>query len=233
MQSNSTTGLAVVTQLQPITVIFAVPEDTLPDIMPQYYAGTALQVTAFDRSNRRQVAQGRVSAVDSQIDTTTGTVKVRAQFENTDNALFPNQFVNVQLLVKTLQNAVTVPTQAIQRGAVINAADGSSSDGSGGASATANFVYVVEPNGGTVSARQVTVGPTFVASNNVSMTAVNTGLTAGERVVISGTDRLREGLHVRVTNLDGKDITGPAPPSSGGNPHHRGQPRQGSGDGSQ
>src|SRR5262249_58798481 len=103
--------------LQPITVVFSVPEDELPGIMPQFSAGTTLSVSAYDRSNLRQLAVGKVSAVDNQIDTTTGTVKVRAQFDNDDNALFPNQFVNVRLLVKTLENVVTVPTSAIQRGA--------------------------------------------------------------------------------------------------------------------
>ncbi len=116
VQTSSSSSIAVVTQLQPITVIFTVPEDDLPDIMPQYNAGTALQVTAFDRANVKQLAIGKVSAVDSQIDTTTGTVKLRAQFDNSDGALFPNQFVNAQLLVRTLTNVVTVPTVAIQRG---------------------------------------------------------------------------------------------------------------------
>ena len=110
VQTSSSSSIAVVTQLQPITVIFTVPEDDLPDIMPQYNAGTALQVTAFDRANVKQLAVGKVSAVDSQIDTTTGTVKIRAQFDNSDGALFPNQFVNAVLLVRTLTNVVTVPT---------------------------------------------------------------------------------------------------------------------------
>jgi len=109
VQTSSSSSIAVVTQLQPITVIFTVAEDYLPDIMPQYSAGTVLQVTAFDRANVKQLAIGKVSAVDSQIDTTTGTVKIRAQFDNADGALFPNQFVNAQLLVRTLTNVVTVP----------------------------------------------------------------------------------------------------------------------------
>ena len=117
MQTNNSTGLAVVTQLQPITVIFPIPEDDLPDVLPQLNAGTQLEVSAYDRANIKLLATGRVAALDSQIDTTTGTVKVRAQFDNSDNALFPNQFVNAQLLVKTLNNVVTVPTAAIQRGA--------------------------------------------------------------------------------------------------------------------
>jgi membrane fusion protein, multidrug efflux system len=116
VQSASATGLAVVTQLQPITVIFSIPEDDLPDIMPQMNSGTKLQVTAFDRANIKQLGVGNVIAVDSQIDTTTGTVKVRAQFDNADYTLFPNQFVNARLLVKTLQSAVSVPSAAIQLG---------------------------------------------------------------------------------------------------------------------
>ena len=139
VQTTSSTGIAVITQLQPITVIFSIPEDDLPEIMPQLNAGTALAVTAYDRANLHQLATGQVSAVDNQIDTTTGTVKVRAQFDNTDNALFPNQFVNARLLVKTLQNVVTVPTSAIQRG-------------SPGA-----YVYVINSDS-TVSVRQIKTG---------------------------------------------------------------------------
>ena len=110
MQTASSTGIAVITQLQPITVIFSVPEDDLPEIMPQFNAGTPLMSPHTTAPISIYLATGKVSAVDSQIDTTTGTVKVRAQFDNTDNALFPNQFVNARLLVKTLQNVVTVPT---------------------------------------------------------------------------------------------------------------------------
>ena len=174
VQTTSTTGLAVITQLQPITVIFTLPEDDLPEIMPQLNAGTELPVTAYDRANLRQLATGKVSAVDNQIDTTTGTVKIRAQFDNADNALFPNQFVNARLLIKTLENAVTVPTSAILRG-------------SPGA-----YVYVINADD-TVSVRQIT---TSAVDGNV--TAVTSGLTAGEHVVIDGTDRLRDGLKVTV-----------------------------------
>ncbi len=148
VQSDSATGIAVVTELQPISVIFSIPEDNLPEIMPQVAAGAKLQVTAFDRANVKQLAVGSVSAVDSQIDTTTGTVKVRALFDNTDNALFPNQFVNARLLVKTLQNAVTVPTAAIQRGA----------PGATPAGAMGTYVDLINANN-TVSVRQINVGP--------------------------------------------------------------------------
>jgi membrane fusion protein, multidrug efflux system len=192
VQTSSSSSIAVVTQLQPITVIFTVPEDNLPDIMPQYNAGTALQVTAFDRANVKQLAIGKVSAVDSQIDTTTGTVKIRAQFDNADGALFPNQFVNAQLLVRTLTNVVTVPTVAIQRGSP-NGQQGS-------------YVYVVNADN-TVSVRPISIGPI-----DGSMTADNTGLAAGDHVVIDGADRLREGLRVSVATLDGK------PPGGAGGP---------------
>jgi multidrug efflux system membrane fusion protein len=190
VQTSSASSIAVVTQLQPITVIFSVAEDYLPDIMPQFTAGTALQATAFDRANVKQLATGKVSAVDSQIDTTTGTVKLRAQFDNADGALFPNQFVNVQLLLRTLTDVVTVPTVAIQRGSP-NGQQGS-------------YVYVVNADN-TVSVRPIAIGPT-----DGSMTAVNSGLAAGDHVVIDGADRLREGLHVNVSTLDGKPPQGAA-----------------------
>src|SRR5580698_6299846 len=219
VQTSGSTGLAVLTQLQPITVIFSIPEDNLPDIVPQLAAGTPLQVTAFDRANIKQLAIGKVSALDNQIDTTTGTVKVRAQFDNTDNALFPNQFVNARLLVRTLQNVVTVPSAAIQLGAAVNGGSGGSTSDSGNPGSTsfaaaANavapsyYVYVINANN-TVSVRQITIGPT-----DGSMTEVNSGIAAGDKVVTDGSDRLRDGLPVNVSTLDGKPVNGTA---DGGN----------------
>ena len=205
VQPSSATGLAVVTELQPITVIFSIPEDELPDVLPQLNAGTKLQVTAFDRANIKQLAVGSVMAVDSQIDTTTGTVRVRAQFDNADNALFPNQFVNVQLLVKTLQNALTVPTAAIQRG----------SPGATTGGAMGTYVYLVNADN-TVAVRQITVGPTYVDPHGSSMTTVESGLAAGDKVVTDGADRLRDGLHVRVSSVDGKQVAPAAVPAGGG-----------------
>jgi membrane fusion protein, multidrug efflux system len=212
---QSTTGIAVVTQLQPITVIFSVPEDDLPEIMPQLNGGGTLQVTAFDRANQKQLAVGKVIAVDNQIDTTTGTVKVRAQFDNSDNALFPNQFVNAELLVKTLQNAVAVPTAAIQRGAP---------GASGGA--LGSYVYVINADS-TVTVRPIKTGPTTMSADNISLTEVPSGLKAGERVVTDGADRLREGLHVNVTTLDGKRVAPAAAPTGGGGHRHNGDRRGG------
>jgi membrane fusion protein, multidrug efflux system len=224
VQPSSATGIAVVTELQPISVIFSVPEDDLPAIMPQLNAGNKLQVTAFDRANVKQLAVGAVSAVDSQIDTTTGTVKVRAQFENTDNALFPNQFVNVQLLVRTLQNAVTVPTAAVQRG----------SPGATPGGAMGTYVYLIDSND-TVSVRQITVGPTFLTADHVSMTTVESGLQAGDHVVTDGADRLRDGLRVVVSTIDGKQVAptapGPGGPKGGGR-RGGGRRSQGGGQGS-
>jgi membrane fusion protein, multidrug efflux system len=223
VQPSSATGLAVVTELQPITVIFSIPEDDLPDVMPQLNGGTKLQVTVFDRANVKQLAVGSVIAVDSQIDTTTGTVRVRAQFDNADNALFPNQFVNVQLLVKTLASALTVPTAAIQRG----------SPGASPSGAMGTFVYLVNGDD-TVSVRQITVGPTYVDPKSGSMTTVDSGLSAGDKVVTDGADRLRDGLHVRVSSVDGKQVAPAAAPAGGGGQKGKGggrSRRQGGGTG--
>jgi multidrug efflux system membrane fusion protein len=198
VQATSSTGLAVITQLQPITVIFSIPEDDLPEIMPQLNAGTALTVTAYDRANVHQLATGQVSAVDNQVDVTTGTVKVRAQFDNTDNALFPSQFVNARLLVKTLQNVVTVPTAAIQRGS------------------PGTYVYVINSDS-TVSVRQIKTGPV-----DGNLTAVDSGLSSGERVVVDGTDRLRDGLRVTVAAVNGQPAAPAAAPARGGKSHNSG-----------
>src|SRR5690349_12130411 len=186
VQTTNTGGIAVITQLQPISVVFTLPEDDLPEIMPQFTAGTPLIVTAYDRANLRQLAVGKVSAIDNQIDTTTGTVKVRAQFDNENNTLFANQFVNVRLLVKTLQNAVTVPTSAIQRGA------------------PGTYVYVINADD-TVSVRKVSTGP--IEGN---ITAINSGLSAGDRVVVDGTDRLRDGMKVTIAGENGAATGSPA-----------------------
>jgi multidrug efflux system membrane fusion protein len=191
VQTTNTGGIAVITQLQPISVVFTLPEDDLPEIMPQFAAGTPLIVTAYDRANLHQLAVGKVSAIDNQIDTTTGTVKVKAQFDNENNTLFANQFVNVRLLVKTLQNAVTVPTSAIQRGA------------------PGTYVYVINADN-TVSVRQVSTGPV-----DGNITAINSGLSAGERVVTDGTDRLRDGAKVIVTGEGGGTPGGAAGAASG------------------
>jgi membrane fusion protein, multidrug efflux system len=195
VQTGNNTGLAVVTQLQPITVVFPIPEDDLPDIVPGLNAGNVFQVSVLDRANVKLLAVGRVIALDSQIDTTTGTVKVRAEFDNSDFALFPNQFVNAQLLVKTLSNVVTVPTAAIQTGA------------------PGSYVYVVNADN-TVSVRSIKLGPT-----DGPMAAVTSGLSAGDQVVVDGTDRLRDGAKVRIPGAtEQRPATGGKPQPQGADP---------------
>jgi multidrug efflux system membrane fusion protein len=176
VQTSDTNGLVVITQLQPISVIFTLPEDDVPQVMKRLAAGVKLPVTAFDRSNTTQLATGTLATVDNQIDTTTGTVKLRADFDNPDNALFPSQFVNARLLVDTLHNTVIVPTPAVQRGA------------------PGTYVYVVNADN-TVAVTPIKIGPA-----DGDRTAVTSGLTAGQQVVIDGADRLRDKAKVTVNN---------------------------------
>jgi multidrug efflux system membrane fusion protein len=169
-----TNGLVVITQLQPISVIFTVSEDSLPQIMKQVQAGARLSVTAYDRSNTTSLATGALETLDNQIDTTTGTLKLRAMFNNPDNLLFPNQFVNARLLVDTIHDAVIVPTSAVLNGSM------------------GQFVYVVQPDN-TVTVRQVKIGPV-----DGERTSIASGLQAGERIVIDGSDRLKEGAKITI-----------------------------------
>jgi multidrug efflux system membrane fusion protein len=199
VQTTDTAGIAVLTQLQPITVIFVVPEDDIPAIMAQMKAGNPLEVTAYDRANVEKLAVGKVLTLDNQIDTTTGTVKVRAEFDNLDNKLFPNQFVNARLLVKTLKDVVTAPQTAVQLGA------------------PGTYVYVIGTDN-KVSARKVALGP-----QDNGMVAVTSGLSPGDRVVVDGADRLRDGAQVFVAAVDGASVGGPPPAGDGkgGGRRHR------------
>lgn len=184
------TGIAVLTQLQPISVIFIVPEDDIPPIVEAVRAGKTLQVTAYDRANVNLLAVGKVATLDNQIDTTTGTVKLRADFDNLDDKLFPNQFVNARLLLKSLHGVVTVPSNAVQRGA------------------PGTYVYLIGADN-TVSVRTVGLG-----ALDGSMYAVNSGLSPGDRVVVDGTDRLRDGAKVVIASGNAADDSPPAPPAS-------------------
>ena len=170
-QSNA---IVVVAQLQPISVLFTVPEDSVGAVISRVNSGEVLPVDAYDRTQTRKITTGRLSAVDTQVDPTTGTVKMRAMFDNTDGALFPNQFVNVRLLVQTLQNQVVVPSAAVQRGA------------------QGTFVYVVKADH-TVAMRSVSLG----AQQNDRIAVVK-GLNPGETVVTDGADRLHEGGEVTI-----------------------------------
>jgi multidrug efflux system membrane fusion protein len=173
---GDTNGIVVVTQLQPITAIFPIPEDNVTKVMQRLHDGATLAAEAYDRTNIAKLADGKVLTVDNQIDVTTGTVKLRAQFDNQDNMLFPNQFVNIQLLVDDLKNQVVMPNAAVHRGAPNGV--------------TSTFVYLVNADS-TVSVRPVTLG--VVDGENVGVTA---GLTPGAVVVTEGGDRLRDGATV-------------------------------------
>jgi membrane fusion protein, multidrug efflux system len=173
--AGSTTGIVVLTQEQPTSVVFAVPEDSIDQIVGRFNSGAKLEVDAYDRSQTKKLATGTLATIDNQIDTTTGTVKLRAMFDNTDGVLFPNQFVNVRLLVDTLHNQVTVPTAAIQTGA------------------SGNFVFLVNKADSTVHMQTVTEGP---SAGTVS--SIASGLEAGDVVVVDGADRLKDGEPVQL-----------------------------------
>ena len=185
VQAGQTGGIVVVTQLNPISVLFSVPEDNISDIMAQVSAGASLSVGAYDRSQTVKIASGTLATVDNVIDTTTGTVKLRALFDNADDALFPNQFVNVKLLVNTLHDQTVAPAAAIQRG----------SDGT--------FVFVVTPDK-TVAMRTVTVG----VQDGDKIDIVK-GLSPGDTVVVDGADRLRDGAEVTIPN-NSQSISAPS-----------------------
>jgi len=188
-------GLVVITQVQPMTVVFAVPETRLAQIVPQLYAGAKLDVDAWDRDHRVKLATGTLIAADNQIDTATGTVKLRAEFKNEKYLLFPNEFVNARVLVERRRGATLIPAAAVQIGA------------------TGPFVYIVPPNH-TVAVRAVTLGPT-----EGNLAAVDKGIVPGDVVVIDGTDRLRNGVKVSPVARDlpaaRRPISGKDQPSGG------------------
>ena len=173
---GDTNGIVLLNQLQPITVIFTIPEDNVPAVMKRLRGGATLTVGAFDRTNATKIADGKLLTADNSIDVTTGTIKLRAQFDNADSALFPNQFVNTQLLVDVLHDQVIMPNAAVRRGAPNGVAT--------------TFVYIVNADR-TVAVRPVTLG--VVDGEKVAVTA---GLKPGEVVVTEGGDRLREGAQV-------------------------------------
>jgi multidrug efflux system membrane fusion protein len=174
IQSNDVNGMAVITQLQPVTVVFSVPQDNLPAIMKRLRTGEVLPVDAYSQDGKAILAKGTLLAVDNQIDTTTGTVKLKAKFDNKNNGLFANQFVNVVMKVDILSGATVMPTAAIQRGSI------------------GTFAYVVKEDK-SVDVRPLQLGPT--EGENV---AVLSGLAPGEIVVVVGGDKLREGTKVAI-----------------------------------
>jgi len=191
VRANDTNGLLVITQLTPITVVFTIPEDSLPGVLERLNSGQQLTVDAFDREQKKKLASGTLLTVDNQIDPNTGTVRLKAVFPNEDGALFPNQFVNARLLLDVKHGVTIVPSVAVQRGA------------------KGAFVYVVKDDQ-TVAVRTVAVGTTQGEDASIS-----SGLSPDEMVVVDGTEKLREGSKVEVRNQNGKPVKGSEAPPAG------------------
>ena len=186
VHATDQTGLLVITQVQPIAVLFTIPEDNLPPILKKLQADERLPVEAYDRAGQTKIATGSLLTVDNQIDQSTGTTRLKAVLENQDNALFPNQFVNVRLLLDVRKGAVIAPVAAIQRGS------------------QGTFVYVVKTDK-TVEVRQITVGPTAGTD-----AVIEAGLSPAEMVVVDGVDKLRAGSTVQIKTAD-TDTSGRRP----------------------
>jgi membrane fusion protein, multidrug efflux system len=216
IHASDTNGLVVITELQPITVIYPIPEDNVQQVLQRFGGGDAVAVEAWDRDQKQKLASGKLVTIDNQIDTTTGTVKLRAEFPNTNLALFPNQFVNIRMLVQTLTDATLVPSAAIQRGA------------------PGTFVYIVK-NDQTVSVSPVKLGPV-----QGETTAITSGVSLGDVVVVDGADKLKEGAKVEQTTREGqaapaakgrqqRDLSPGAPPSKANGQAPSGSPPKGNG----
>jgi len=184
VHASDASGLVVIAQVQPIAVIFNIAEDSLPSVRKRMQNGAPLRVDAYDRDLKMKLAEGRLLTIDNQIDQSTGTVRFKAQFENVDNSLFPNQFVNARLLLDQKRNAVLIPTAAIQR------------------SPQSAFVYVVKPDN-TAEVRQIV---TTLSEGDEA--AVDRGLEPGEIVVVDGVDKLQQGTKVVVRMTAPKGVRG-------------------------
>jgi multidrug efflux system membrane fusion protein len=190
VRANDTNGLVVITQTRPVTVIFTVPEIDLQKVLEPLRAGERLAVEAWDRSEQLKLADGMLKTVDNQIDIATGTVRLRAEFPNTDDRLFPNQFVNIRLRVRTVEDALVIPAAAVQFGS------------------RGTYVYVIKPDN-RATIHVVVLGPTDGENQ-----AILKGLKAGDQVVLEGIDRLREGRPVYVVTDEPKPAA-PAAPKQG------------------
>jgi multidrug efflux system membrane fusion protein len=193
---GDTSGIVVITQLQPISVLFTVPEDNLPAIAKRLREGAVLPATAYDRGGANTLADGTLSTFDSQIDPTTGTIKLRALFPNETRTLYPNQFVNVRLLIDTHKDVATMSTAGIQRGV------------------PGTFVYLINADS-TVSVRPVQLGVT-----DGDRVEVRSGLKPGDRIVIDGADKLRDGAKINIRTEAGAGTPPRAPDRSGGKKPH-------------
>jgi len=198
VQTSDTNGIVVITKMTPMSVVFTLPEDQLPSVLQQVNQGKTLTVTAFDRAHTTKLAVGKLDTIDNQIDPTTGTVKLRALFDNDPAILFPQQFVNVELLVTTLKDAINVPSAAVQNGA------------------PGTYVYLVKDDN-TVTVRPIKLGP-----QSGDRVAVISGLAPGDKVVVDGSDKLREGAAVTLpaaANPADGDKTGEKAGEKSGRPH--------------
>ena len=191
VRQSDTTGVAVITQVDPMGVLFTIPQDALPRVLARLNAGEKPPVEAWDREQKVLLATGKLITTDNQIDVTTGTVRLKAEFPNGQGKLFPNQFVNVRMMVDTRKGVVLVPAAAIQRGS------------------QGTVVYVVKDDN-TVTLRTVATGTT-----EGQLTAIESGLQAGERVITDGVDRIREGSRVEVTEPGGAAPRPGAAPGGG------------------
>jgi multidrug efflux system membrane fusion protein len=190
VKASDTGGLVVITQLEPIALVFSVPEDSLQPIMRRFRSGGKVPVDAFDREGRTKIATGALVAIDNQIDPATGTVRLKASFGNTDGVLYPNQFVNARVLIDVLHDAVLAPAEAIQRGP------------------QGAYVYVVKPDK-VVQMRRVQLGPSEGAT-----IAVRTGITDSESVVVDGVEKVQDGARVEPTVRKAAPASAPGAPST-------------------
>jgi multidrug efflux system membrane fusion protein len=191
VHAADTNGLLVITQLQPITVLFSLPQDQLPQVMAKMRSGVKMNVEAFDRDDVAKIASGKLLTIDNQIDTTTGTYKLKSVFDNSKDELFPNQFVNVHLLVDTKKNVVIVPTTAVLRGA------------------QGTYVFAVGSDN-TVKIKNV-----VVAQSTGNVSGISNGLAAGDTVVTDGQDKLQDGTKVDPRSNTTPPTTSPAGSSGG------------------
>ncbi len=191
VQTSETTGMFVINNINPITVVFTLPEDNVPEVLKQLRAKKQLICEAYDRSQNKLLAKGNLLTMDNQIDPTTGTVKLKAVFKNDDDSLFPNQFVNIKLLVKQIDQAILIPTPAILHGT------------------QGDFVYKLNADNKTVKSVPVVVS--FVSGNN---SVITSGITLEDVVVIEGTDKLKDGATVIVSNPDKDKVKEKTPKSS-------------------
>ena len=196
VHTGDTSGVVILTQLQPITAVFTLPEDMIPTVMQQIVKKEPIIAEAFDRDNKQKIATGYLLAIDNQIDQTTGTVKLKAEFANEDNALFPSQFVNIRCKIDTRHNATLIPVAAVQKGA----------DGS--------FVYRVKEDS------TVTVQPVTIDVKEGENVAITKGIKTGDIVVIDGLDNLREGAKIEVPApaKEGEAKEGTTKPDAGAEP---------------